>query len=196
MMGITPIPLTLSTTYLHELQQTNTKSNACTCTCLYMYCTLLQPLHGGALPVGNSSTRWTFAWFITSTSYDAIELNWIEILFKLGRPLATKLLLRFPETCTEFLLGNLWRVQGLPLWECFVYLFCAGSYFVYDNPAALQRNMINDLNIDYSKFMLQYSLYSWPNVVLSLLGGYLIDRVFGIRCVWCSLLLHCDVELM
>lgn len=56
-----------------------------------------------------------------------------------------------------------------------------GSYFVYDNPAALQRNMINDLDIDYSTFMLQYSLYSWPNVILSLLGGFLIDRVFGIR---------------
>ena len=54
---------------------------------------------------------------------------------------------------------------------------------MYDNPAALQRNMINDLDINYSQFMLQYSLYSWPNVVLSLLGGYLIDRVFGIRCV-------------
>jgi uncharacterized membrane-anchored protein YitT (DUF2179 family) len=41
--------------------------------------------------------------------------------------------------------------------------------------------MINDLDIDYSTFMLQYSLYSWPNVILSLLGGFLIDRVFGIR---------------
>ena len=26
-----------------------------------------------------------------------------------------------------------------------------------------------------------YSWYSWPNVVLSLFGGFLMDRVFGIR---------------
>lgn len=26
-----------------------------------------------------------------------------------------------------------------------------------------------------------YSIYSWPNVVLCFLGGFLIDRVFGIR---------------
>ena len=57
-----------------------------------------------------------------------------------------------------------------------------GSYFVYDNPAALQCDMMNVFAIDYSTFMLQYSLYSWPNVVLSMLGGYLIDKVFGIRC--------------
>ena len=30
-------------------------------------------------------------------------------------------------------------------------------------------------------FMLLYSLYSWPNVFLCFLGGYLIDKVFGIR---------------
>lgn len=26
-----------------------------------------------------------------------------------------------------------------------------------------------------------YSIYSWPNVVLCFIGGFLIDRVFGIR---------------
>lgn len=26
-----------------------------------------------------------------------------------------------------------------------------------------------------------YSMYSWPNVVLCFVGGFLIDRVFGIR---------------
>ena len=52
---------------------------------------------------------------------------------------------------------------------------------MYDNPAALQRDMMNSFDVDYTTFMLQYSLYSWPNVVLSMLGGYLIDKVFGIR---------------
>ncbi|XP_036612775.1 major facilitator superfamily domain-containing protein 1 isoform X2 [Trichosurus vulpecula] len=30
-------------------------------------------------------------------------------------------------------------------------------------------------------FMLLYSWYSWPNVILCFFGGFLIDRVFGIR---------------
>ena len=37
------------------------------------------------------------------------------------------------------------------------------------------------MNIDTTKFQLLYSLYSWPNVVLSVFGGFLLDRVFGIR---------------
>ncbi|GFR87917.1 major facilitator superfamily domain-containing protein [Elysia marginata] len=56
-----------------------------------------------------------------------------------------------------------------------------GSYFCYDNPAALQDTMIDDLDINEGKFMAFYSFYSWPNVVLCMFGGYLIDRVFGVR---------------
>ncbi|XP_013421243.1 major facilitator superfamily domain-containing protein 1 [Lingula anatina] len=56
-----------------------------------------------------------------------------------------------------------------------------GSYFCYDNPAALQDTMLKDLNINESIYMLFYSLYSWPNVILCFFGGFLIDRVFGIR---------------
>jgi len=56
-----------------------------------------------------------------------------------------------------------------------------GSYFCYDNPAALQDTMIRDLNINEGQFMAFYSFYSWPNVVLCMFGGYLIDKVFGIR---------------
>ena len=26
-----------------------------------------------------------------------------------------------------------------------------------------------------------YSIYSWPNVILCFIGGFLMDRVFGIR---------------
>ena len=39
------------------------------------------------------------------------------------------------------------------------------------------------LHFQGSSFMLLYSLYSWPNVFLCFIGGYLIDRVFGIRYV-------------
>lgn len=37
------------------------------------------------------------------------------------------------------------------------------------------------MNITTSQFTLLYSFYSWPNVVLCFVGGFLLDRVFGIR---------------
>ena len=36
------------------------------------------------------------------------------------------------------------------------------------------------VEIDTTQYVLLYSLYSWPNVVLSVFGGFLLDRVFGI----------------
>ncbi|KAH3812738.1 major facilitator superfamily domain-containing protein 1-like [Dreissena polymorpha] len=56
-----------------------------------------------------------------------------------------------------------------------------GSYFCYDNPAALQDNMTRDLSISVSQFMGFYAWYSWPNVILCFFGGFLIDRVMGVR---------------
>lgn len=55
-----------------------------------------------------------------------------------------------------------------------------GSYFCYDNPAALMDYFSKDLNLSTTQYSLLYSLYSWPNVVLCFIGGFLIDRVFGI----------------
>ena len=57
----------------------------------------------------------------------------------------------------------------------------AGSYYVYDNPATLQDVMLSDLKINTAQFTTFYSLYSWPNVILCFFGGFLIDRVFGVR---------------
>lgn len=37
------------------------------------------------------------------------------------------------------------------------------------------------MDITTSQFMLMYSLYSWPNVIICFFGGYLIDRWLGIR---------------
>uniref|UniRef100_A0A8C9ZPZ1 Lysosomal dipeptide transporter MFSD1 n=1 Tax=Sander lucioperca TaxID=283035 RepID=A0A8C9ZPZ1_SANLU len=56
-----------------------------------------------------------------------------------------------------------------------------GSYFCYDNPAALQTQVIQDLSLNTKEFMQLYAWYSWPNVVLCFFGGFLLDRVFGIR---------------
>jgi hypothetical protein len=63
----------------------------------------------------------------------------------------------------------------------FICLLSFGSYFCYDNPAALQDRFKKDLEIPTSTFTAFYSWYSWPNVVMSFIGGYLVDRFFGIR---------------
>ncbi len=59
-------------------------------------------------------------------------------------------------------------------------IFSATS-FCYDAPGGLQDRFRDDLNMSTSKFSFLYSIYSWPSVVLTIVGGFLIDRVFGIR---------------
>ena len=56
-----------------------------------------------------------------------------------------------------------------------------GSYFCYDNPGALQSEIKTSLNITTTQFSNLYAWYCWPNVVLPIVGGFLMDRVLGIR---------------
>ncbi|XP_030372170.1 major facilitator superfamily domain-containing protein 1 [Scaptodrosophila lebanonensis] len=63
----------------------------------------------------------------------------------------------------------------------FMCLLGFGSYFCYDNPGALHADFKHDLDISETQFTLIYSIYSWPNVVLCFIGGFLVDRLFGIR---------------
>lgn len=53
--------------------------------------------------------------------------------------------------------------------------------FCYDFPGALQNYFLRDMNMSTTQFALLYSIYAWPNVILCFIGGFLIDRVFGIR---------------
>eukprot|EP00744_Colponema_vietnamica_P012638 GILI01017733.1.p1 GENE.GILI01017733.1~~GILI01017733.1.p1 ORF type:complete len:506 (-),score=112.11 GILI01017733.1:620-2137(-) len=69
-----------------------------------------------------------------------------------------------------------WRWFALFL-ACFL-LF--GSYFCYDNPAALQRPLMTRLNLSASDYGLFYTVYSIPNVILPLFGGLFIDKL-GVR---------------
>ncbi|XP_061073946.1 major facilitator superfamily domain-containing protein 1 isoform X2 [Conger conger] len=56
-----------------------------------------------------------------------------------------------------------------------------GSYFCYDGPAALQVQVRQDMQLTTSGFMQLYAWYSWPNVILCFFGGFILDRVFGVR---------------
>lgn len=67
-----------------------------------------------------------------------------------------------------------------------------GNYFVYDLPSALQEKITSDMSISTAQYSLLYSWYSWPNVVLCFFGGYLTDKVFGIRLgaiIFCTIVL-------
>lgn len=56
-----------------------------------------------------------------------------------------------------------------------------GSYFCFDTPSSLINTFKEDLHLSNTEFSLLYSLYSWPTVVLCVVGGILVDSVFGIR---------------
>ena len=56
-----------------------------------------------------------------------------------------------------------------------------GSYFCFDNPGALQSEIKTSLNITTAQFSNLYAWYCWPNGVLPIVGGFLMDRVLGIR---------------
>uniref|UniRef100_A0A8C1LZM3 Lysosomal dipeptide transporter MFSD1 n=1 Tax=Cyprinus carpio TaxID=7962 RepID=A0A8C1LZM3_CYPCA len=45
----------------------------------------------------------------------------------------------------------------------------------------LTSHETSDMSLNTASFMQLYAWYSWPNVVLCFLGGFLLDRVFGIR---------------
>ena len=60
-----------------------------------------------------------------------------------------------------------------------LFLMCLlgfGSTFCYDNPGALQDNIKSDMGINTAQFANLYAWYSWPNVILCFIGGFLLDR--------------------
>ena len=63
----------------------------------------------------------------------------------------------------------------------FICMLTFGQYFCYVLPGALEKEIERDLKITTTQFTVFTSLYSWPNVVFCFLGGYLIDRVLGVR---------------
>ncbi|OAD46998.1 Major facilitator superfamily domain-containing protein 1, partial [Eufriesea mexicana] len=73
--------------------------------------------------------------------------------------------------------SRLFKLTGLAL-MCFLGF---GPYFCFDNPAALQDNFKTDLHMSTTKFILLYSIYSWPTVIFCFISGFLLDSVFGIR---------------
>ena len=42
-------------------------------------------------------------------------------------------------------------------------------------------HFVQDMGVKTDKYVMLYSLYSYPNVILCFFGGFLLDRVFGVR---------------
>ena len=56
-----------------------------------------------------------------------------------------------------------------------VYIGC------YVLPGGLEKEIERDLKISTDEFTLFTSLYSWPNVFMCLISGFLIDKILGVR---------------
>ena len=48
-------------------------------------------------------------------------------------------------------------------------------------PASLESNILHDLHLTEKEYMGFYSWVYWPSAVTSLLSGFLIDRILGVR---------------
>ncbi|GAM27788.1 hypothetical protein SAMD00019534_109640 [Acytostelium subglobosum LB1] len=64
----------------------------------------------------------------------------------------------------------------------FICLLPFGSYYIYDIPSALTQRAVDEwYGVTEVKYGLLYSVYNFPNMVIVFFGGFLIDRVFGLR---------------
>eukprot|EP00301_Raphidiophrys_heterophryoidea_P014563 c22984_g1_i1.p1 GENE.c22984_g1_i1~~c22984_g1_i1.p1 ORF type:complete len:591 (+),score=117.06 c22984_g1_i1:50-1774(+) len=69
-----------------------------------------------------------------------------------------------------------------------------GSYWVFDTPGAIPTKLRDYFaekhkSLSKSENLTFYSVYSWPNTVLALFGGIIIDRITGLRfgsMIFCS----------
>ena len=70
-----------------------------------------------------------------------------------------------------------------------------GSYWCFDTPGAIYKQLrlwFGPETYNQQKNLLLYSVYSYPNVILAFFGGFIIDRLTGVRLgaiLFCSLVL-------
>lgn len=80
-------------------------------------------------------------------------------------------------------LGQNFQDSFFHRWQLLILMGTAslGCSFVYDIPQALQTQFQSPpTNFDYFKFDMLYSVYSIPNIILPLLGGYL-TKILGVK---------------
>lgn len=50
-----------------------------------------------------------------------------------------------------------------------------GNNYSFDNPQALQTPIMEDVGVSRTQYNLLYSAFSFPNIFLTLVGGFMID---------------------
>lgn len=73
------------------------------------------------------------------------------------------------------------QVRHMPLWFLIAMIICIsligfGSYAAYDAVAAVQDELMSDLQLSTTQFGLLYSIYALPNILLVIIGGTLVDK--------------------
>lgn len=61
---------------------------------------------------------------------------------------------------------------------CFIQV---AVYYCIEMPGGLEESIINIMEVDTTRYGLLFSLIAWPNIIICLVGGVLIDRVVGLR---------------
>ena len=57
-------------------------------------------------------------------------------------------------------------------------VFFMGSYFCYDNPAALKSKFTSDpFDLSETQFNALYTIYALPNMILPIFGGIFMDKL-------------------
>ena len=56
-------------------------------------------------------------------------------------------------------------------------LVICGYYFVFDSPANLEANIIDEFKINVTEYGLLYSVYSIPNMILPVFSGFVIIKL-------------------
>jgi len=72
-----------------------------------------------------------------------------------------------------------WGKKGLAL--ALISIMGFGCTFCFDSPAALQTDLKEALHMNQTQFMALYTAYSAPNIVMCVVGGFLVDVVLGRR---------------
>jgi MFS family permease len=51
----------------------------------------------------------------------------------------------------------------------------------YDGPSAVNDHFKSELGMSNTKFTMLFSVVAWPSIIMSVVGGILVDRVFGLQ---------------
>ena len=65
---------------------------------------------------------------------------------------------------------------------CLQYYILGATHFCVNLPSGLETVIIKVTGIDVMKYNAIFSAYAWPDVLMPIIGGMIVDRVVGMRC--------------